>query len=65
MIKQQTNKLSRRQKNIHFWVSPEDAAKCCHPDWKRQLVCGDGANQQNIEGVMFGRKWVYVGKEKK
>ena len=45
----------------HWWLSPEDAARCCDPQWRRVLVFGGGANPQRAGGVTMGRAWERIG----
>lgn len=39
----------------HTWLSAEDAARCCHPDWRRERR---DIHARATLGVMYREVWV-------
>lgn len=51
----------------HAWLSPEDAAKCCDPAWRRVLAVGDrgplppdATHRGTVAGTPYGFQWLRV-----
>jgi len=66
--KRQTDRVSTPcTSGRHFWTDPTDAAKCCHPAWRRLLLIGAAAKASEtplqvepVTGAVYGRRWERV-----